>query len=119
MSDQITLADLIADHQQRTGDSYAALAKRSGLSKAKIGQLALRDRVPHAPKPETLDKLARGLGLPRRVVQAAALVTAGYTTAAPIDDQRIELLVSHLQNLDEDALTAVEALVDRLSRSRA
>ena len=114
--DQITLAGLIRQHQDSTGDSYATIAARAGLSKAKIGQLAHAEQ-PHMPRIDTLEKLAAGLRLPVRNVQQAAMASAGILPAAYDTDQRVDLIVATLRELDasqlETAARLIEALRDR------
>lgn len=109
----IGLAALLRQHQDATGDSYADIARASGLSKAKIGQIATTTS-PHMPRSETLQKLARGLRLPFHVVQQAAMVSAGISPATHSADQRIELLVSRLHDLPADDLDTVELFVQAL-----
>ena len=108
--DQVDLAGLVRQHQDSTGESYAEIAKRSGLSKAKIGQLALT-ASPHMPRADTLAKLSHGLRLPVAVVQRAAMASAGIAPPTADPDQRIELLVSRLRTLSPDDFERVELFV--------
>lgn len=110
----VSLADLIRDHCARTGDSYSDLARASGLSKARIGQLAHVTDAPAQPRQETIEKLAKALRLPVRIVQAAAMVTAGVSPGDVGTDQRIALLAAQLADLDPVTLRYVEVCVGAL-----
>ena len=115
----ITLAELIRQHQDRTGDSYSTIAKRAGLSKAKIGQLAVTAQ-PHMPRVDTLEKIARGLQVPVRIVQQAAMATAGITPEDYAEESRIDLVVSQLRELPPADLETVELFIASLyKRQRA
>ncbi|WNM65706.1 immunity repressor [Arthrobacter phage Vulpecula] len=118
MTEQITLAELIRQHQNKTGDSYSVIAQRAGLSKAKIGQLASIDQ-PHMPRIDTIEKVAAGLRLPLRVVQQAAMASAGILPADTYDtDQRVELIVSDLRELTPDQLDTAGRLIQALRNER-
>lgn len=67
------LPELIKDHLTMTGKTQSQLAKASGLSRSRIGQL-ISDDIQRIPRLDTLEKLARGLNLPLTVVKAAALI---------------------------------------------
>lgn len=118
--DSISLAELIRREQDNTGASYMDIARRTGLSKAKIGQLA-DPRSRYQVRSDTIEKLATGLGLPVRVVKRAALVTAGIGGGDDGDgkDSRIELISSRLALLDDAMLDTVAAMVDAAVRARA
>lgn len=108
-----SLAELIRQRQDATGESYATIARRAGLSKAKIGQLA-DPTVPHMPRAATLEKLAAGLQLPPDIVKRAAMVTAGIT---PPDDNvldRFAPLVERLRQLPENDQETVDVIVSAL-----
>lgn len=109
----LTLAELIRRHQDATGDSYATIARRAGISKAKVGQLAVATQ-PHMPRAETLEKLAAGLQLPFRVVQQAAMASAGITPEEYDGEQRIDLIVAMLRELSDDDLDTAGMFIDSL-----
>ncbi|AYN58266.1 immunity repressor [Arthrobacter phage Kepler] len=113
MSDQITLAELIRQHQDKTGDSYSIIARRAGLSKAKIGQLASLDQ-PHMPRIDTLQKIATGLRLPLRVVQQAAMASAGILPDTYDTEQAIDLIVANLRELSPEQLGTAARLIQAL-----
>lgn len=109
----ITLARLIHNHQDRTGESYSMIAKRAGLSKAKIGQLANTEQT-HMPRMDTLEKIAKGLQLPLRIVQQAALASAGIAPDTYDNEQQIDFLVSILRELSPEDLDTATTLVQAL-----
>lgn len=112
-----TLADLIRQRQDTTGDSYATIANRGGLSKAKIGQLATITQ-PHMPRADTLERLAAGLELPFRIVQQAAMVTAGVTPENTDPDADLGPLVARLRQLTDDDRDTVELIVGAMYSRR-
>lgn len=115
MSDStIGLSDLIRQHQQRTGDSFADLARASGISKARIGQLADSASI-HMPRHDTVAKLSRALHLPLRVVQSAAMVSAGISPETASSGDRVSLLAALLADLPEQDLRYVEVFVGALT----
>lgn len=117
MSDQINLAELIRQHQEKTGESYSVIARRAGLSKAKIGQIATLEQ-PHMPRIDTIEKLATGLKLPLHVVQQAAMSSAGILPESYNVDQRIELITAELRELTEDQLDTAARLIKALRNER-
>ena len=112
----ITLADLIQRHRDATGDSYMTIARRAGMSKARVGQLATADS-PHMPRAETIDKLARGLRLPVNLVKEAAMASAGVRPANGTD-QRVSYIAARLGELDGDDLDTVASVVESLLNRR-
>lgn len=116
MTERKTLADLIRDHQATTHDSYSDIARKSGLSKAKIGQLA-RTGGTHAPRLDTIEKLAVGLRLPLEAVKAAAMATAGIGDGIADESQEITIMVDRYKQLPaRDQRTArdvIESLYQR------
>jgi transcriptional regulator with XRE-family HTH domain len=112
----LTLRDLIQSHQDRTGDSYSMLARRCDLSKAKIGQLAT-SKQNHMPRAHTLEQLSRGLNLPLKTVQQAAMASAGITPEGYPGGNRLDLIVANLGDLTpedlETAAVVIQSLKDR------
>jgi hypothetical protein len=109
----LTLADLVRDHQDRTGDSYSMIANRAGLSKAKIGQLA-NVKATIMPRTDTLERLAKGLSLPFKTVQQAAMTSAGITPEGYQGGDRLDLLVASLRELSPDDLETVGVVIQSL-----
>jgi transcriptional regulator with XRE-family HTH domain len=116
----ITLAELIRKHQDRTAESYSQIARRADLSKAKIGQLANSTQA-HMPRQDTLEKLSQGLGLPIRVIQQAAMASAGLMPEDYDTEQKVDLLAAILRELPpedvETAAVVIQSLKDRHSKA--
>lgn len=106
----LSIAALIRREQDSSGASYMDIAKATGLSKAKIGQMA-DPETHHQVRPDTIEKLATGLRLPLNVVRRAALVTAGITPGDEGNEGRVELLAYELTRLDERTFGIVEAMI--------
>lgn len=112
----LSLADLIRRERDASGASYMDIAKRSGLSKAKIGQLAMPDSR-YQVRADTIEKLAVGLRLPIGVVQRAAMVTAGIADGeGGSRSAQVELMVAQLLELDDRALDMIAAMIDAAVR---
>jgi transcriptional regulator with XRE-family HTH domain len=118
----ITLSELIRQHRDRTAESYSEIARRAGLSKAKIGQLANTDQT-HMPRQDTIEKLSKGLQLPLRVIQQAAMASAGITPENYDGEQRIDYLAAILNDLPPDdlevAAVVIQALRDRRTERKS
>lgn len=109
----ITLAELIRKHQDRTGESYSEIARRADLSKAKIGQLANTSQA-HMPRQDTIEKLSKGLQLPLRVIQQAAMASAGITPTDYDSEQRVDMLAAILKELSPEDLDTATVLIQSL-----
>lgn len=118
MTDPTTLAGLIQREKDINGSSYSDIARKTGLSKAKIGQLADHNSR-FQVRPETLEKIALGLHLPLVVVQRAALATAGITPGEDNRAARIDILARLLDELDDPTLEVVEAMLEAAVRVRS
>jgi transcriptional regulator with XRE-family HTH domain len=113
----VTLAELIRSHQDSTAESYSVIAARAGLSKAKIGQLAIATQN-SMPRAETLEKLAKGLRQPLRVIQQAAMASAGLTPEGTGGQQRVDILAAALRELSTEDLETVSAVINSLRDRR-
>lgn len=113
----VTISELIKSHQDATGESYSTIAARAGLSKAKIGQLAIAAHN-GMPRAETLAKLAAGLRQPLRVIQQAAMASAGITPEGYDSEQRVDILAAGLRELAPEDLETVAAVVRSLKERR-
>lgn len=118
MTKPITLAELIRYHQETSGESYATIARRANLSKAKIGQLANTEQI-HMPRAETIEKLAAGLKVSKRVIQQAAMASAGIAPEGYDAEQRVDYLANQLRALNEEDLDFVTVVIDSLKNRRA
>lgn len=101
------LQALIAAHVAATGESYADIARRGGMSRQTVSSLALRDTSRQTPRPETLRKLAAGLGLDLQTVRAAAANAAGFQTIH-VEDQDALIIVAALAELDDEQRDALK-----------
>lgn len=108
-----SLADLIREHQAQTGDSYGDIARRTGLSKAKVGQL-VQPGAEYLVRHETVTKLATGLRLPLITVERAAIVSSGFGDAVQPD--RVRDIADRLELLPDDMLDLVEDFIETLER---
>lgn len=110
-----TLSDLIREHQDNTGDSYGDIARKTGLSKAKVGQLA-RPENTYLVRQDTLAKLAHGLSLPLATVQRASLGTAGFTDREAQRSDKVRNIAEQLEELPASKIDLIADLVTAVSR---
>lgn len=120
MSTPKTLRDLLLEHIDRTGDSYSDIAKKTGLSKSAVGIL-VASTAPRGYRAGTVDKIARGLRLPREVVARAASATAGLSVDEPDtpsgrEDARV--ITELLDDLGDDDLATLRAMIYALVEHR-
>ena len=111
-----TLQQLIKSRMDERRWSYADIARRSGLPRSTVHDLATNDRSGHRPPhPRTLERLAAGLDLPLDQVRAAAADAAGLSVwREPAEDPEIDVLVAALTRLTPDQRRHVAALVHSL-----
>ncbi|MEU4155679.1 helix-turn-helix transcriptional regulator [Actinoplanes sp. NPDC026670] len=107
------MARLIREYQERTGESYADIAKRGGLPKATVGQYVAKP-LTAMPKPESLQKLAAGMRADITTVTRAAQQAAGYHVAEVDTPDGTRILISHFEQLSPDQQASVSALVEHL-----
>lgn len=78
------LQRLIADHCENTGETYADIAQRGAMPRQTISALMNRPPgYPSMPHADTIRRLAKGLRLPRAVVQSAAASSVQVTSPEP------------------------------------
>lgn len=115
-----SLAELIQQHIDRTGESYTQIAERGKISRANVHRLAT-ETGQSMPRKATLEGLARGLRLPPNVIRRAALVTAG---AGDVDDPdaprsaAMERLTSAADALTDDDLDLLRSIAELLEDRR-
>lgn len=82
------LQQLIQDHTQLTGETYADIAARGGLPRQTVSALMQRDDYHGVPQARTLDRLAKGLQVSRQTVRDAAARSItlgnGQTAGTPL-----------------------------------
>jgi len=98
---QTALGDLIAETRREMRLSLRQVAARSGTPG--IGHNRVRDlekgNFVSPPKRETLQALARGLGLPYSVVKEAATESLGGPTRLDVGDEVTILVAEAAENL--------------------
>lgn len=118
-ADQSTIGELLSRHRAATGDTYADMAARTGLSKALIGRLFVKTS-PHRVHRDTITKLSDGLGIPRHLVEAAALETAQVDYRPSVMYARREaVLLAQFASLSpplQDALIEIAESLNRAGR---
>lgn len=112
----VSLADLIQRHIDTTGETYAAIAERAGVSRGRISQIAGGDAG--LPKRDTLLGLARALSLPPAVIQSAAAVSAGIGQPDGALTHA-DVIAARLPYLSANDLEVVGELVDVLIAKRS
>lgn len=120
MTSPHTLRDLIREHIDRTGDSYQAIATKTGLSKALVGIMATSTE-PRAYRADTVEKIANGLRLPVSIVTRAATASAGMSIDEPADratrdDARI--IADLLDDLTDEELAMLRVMVRAVVEAR-
>jgi transcriptional regulator with XRE-family HTH domain len=100
------------------GWSYGDVARLGGLPKSTVYKLATTEHWTNAPQVETLDRLARGLGLPSNVVRKAASEAVGLTAVVE-EDPALGMLVGSIEALTSEQRAQITALVDAMTRGSA
>jgi len=121
-----TLADLIRDYRERTGDSYERIGNRAGLLRGHVYKLE-KSEMKQMPTQETLQKLAAGLMLPVAIVNEAALASVGGETrssgalsARPVQLDTLHAIASGLSEEDQHLLVGIAGmLATRRAQDRA
>lgn len=102
------LQALIKAHVEATGESYAAIAARGGLSRQTLSTLVGSKGLKQTPRPETLRRLALGLGIDLSIVRAAAATAAGFDTIN-LEDQDALVIVAALRELNDEQRAALKS----------
>ena len=94
--------------------SYAQIASASGLSKARIGQMAIGAHLRQMPSPASITGLARALDLPVEQVEEAAAASLQTPSARPGVSGGLVRRISALPARDRAVIEAVlRALEER------
>ena len=120
------LQGLIQQRLREQGWSYREVARRGGLPHSTITPWLRRGTSGRPPRPDTIDALAKGLGVPVSAVRTAAAESTGmhYYDETPTgnqgqyDHERDLLIASIDGGADPEDRRHVAALVDSL-RNRA
>lgn len=111
------LQRLIRHRLQEKGWSYGDVAKRAGLPRSTVYNLAVTPMLARPPKPQTLEGLARGLELPLAAVRGAAAEAAGFHYYVETHrDEETALLMASIDELGPEDRRHVAALVESLRR---
>lgn len=115
MTKNNALAQMIQERRAEKGWTYADIATRGQMSKATVYKLATKE-LDGLPRRKTLEALARGLGLPARVVREAAVKAASMTTYTEDMSEWEKVLIGHSRDLTDEQrrqiLRLVEAMLD-------
>jgi transcriptional regulator with XRE-family HTH domain len=115
------LQQLIADHLERTGETYADIARRAGCPRQTVSAIMHKETFTSVPHQVTLDRLAKGLQVSRRTVRDAAarsigLGWGGYTTDTPAETILLDLVHELPEELVSVLIESARAMV-RMSRA--
>lgn len=108
------LQQLITQRLDEQGWSYGDVARRAGMPRSTVHNLATRATLARPPQQETLRKLAEGLDLPLGRVRAAAAEAAGFHVYEDHPDASVEVLIASVEKLSPQDRQHVVALVDSL-----
>ena len=99
--------------------SYGEIARRGGLPRSTVHNLATAAKLTRPPLPATIQRLAKGLDLSVDTVRAAAASAAGYDLwQQPVADPEIDVMVAGLKRLSADERRHVQALIQSLLNGR-
>jgi hypothetical protein len=101
------------------GWSYGVVARRGSLPRSTVYNLATTENLARPPRPDTLEKLARGLELPLSAVRSAAAEASGMHLyqSDPVDDET-SVIIASLVELTPADRRVVAGLIESL-RTRA
>ncbi len=105
---------------ERTGDTFTDIAERGHMPRQTVS--ALVNRPPRSlPHPDTIRRLARGLGLPPSIVKAAAI--EAVADSRPVPKPSAVVLAELVETLTERdvlvLLAAARALVGNATQASA
>jgi transcriptional regulator with XRE-family HTH domain len=113
------LQQLIRRQMTDNNWSYGDISRRGGLPRSTVHNLATVEQLTRTPLPATLERLAKGLGLPLDAVRKAAASAAGLEVwRETVTDPEIEIMVASLNQLTPDERRHVQALIRSLLNGR-
>lgn len=116
MTKPSALQQLIATRRAEKDWTYQDIATRGNMSKATVYKLATKE-LEGLPRRKTLESLAKGLGLPARVVREAAVKATRMTTYTEDMSEWEQVIVGHSRELSDDqrrqVMSLVEAMLDQ------
>lgn len=107
------LQQLIAERRAEKGWSYADIARRGRMSRSTVYKLASQD-LDGMPRKATVESLARGLGLPVRVVRDAAVKAARMGTFTEDLTDWEQVVVGHSRELTPEQRHQVMRLIEAM-----
>ncbi|GGN40097.1 hypothetical protein FHR83_007120 [Actinoplanes campanulatus] len=115
------LAQLIRQHMDATGDGYSSIGRKAGLGRATVQALATRE-LKAMPAPDTLRRLATGLGLTtpegyQTVLRAAEAATGYYVYGGAMPDTDSAYLMASVQELTPEQRAQIAALVQSMRKT--
>lgn len=115
MTELNALQRLIQARRDEKGWSYGDIAAQGELPKSTVYKLATQPWE-GTPRPDTLDKLARGLQLPPAVVRKAASEATGLTAQVTreVTDEGLDLLIGTIETLTIEQRQQLWALVSAM-----
>jgi hypothetical protein len=113
MNQPNALQRMILDRKAEKDWTYDDISKRGGLPKATVYKLATKD-LDGLPRAKTLSALAKGLGLPARVVREAAIKAATMTTYSEDMSEWEQVIVGHSRELTDEQRRQVMTLVEAM-----
>jgi transcriptional regulator with XRE-family HTH domain len=109
------LGRLIRDRMAERGWSFRNVADRGKLSPSTVQQWTQPKRLKHTPRPDLLEKLARGLMLPEQQVRDAAAQSAGFTIYREISGE-YEKVLATLESMTEQQRRMAFELIETIWR---
>jgi transcriptional regulator with XRE-family HTH domain len=112
---QVLIKQQLADH----GWSYGDVARRGGLPRSTVHNLATRNRFVRPPNPDTLARLAEGLQLPVQLLREGAAAAVGLHVHEEQDaDPERRVLIASIEQLSGQERRHVIALINSLLSAR-
>jgi hypothetical protein len=98
---QKLIVDYLADNP---GENYSTIARRGELPRTTVHSLATTESRKQTPQPETIERLAKGMGMSVPRVRMAAADAAGYRPDVPqeMDTQEGRLIVAAWHGINDE-----------------
>jgi transcriptional regulator with XRE-family HTH domain len=113
------LQQLIRLRMTENNWSYGDIARRGGLPRSTVHNLATTEKLTRPPFPVTLERLAKGLDVSLDAIRGAAAAAAGlHVWQEPVADPEIEVMIAGLAKLSRDERRHVQALIRSLLNGR-
>ena len=109
------LSDLVYERLDEKGWSVRELGRRSDVPQATLHKiLTIEGTKPHV---ETVEAMARALGLSPKLLMEAVAVDAGYVTTKATLSDGTQILMAGIKNLTKAQQDQVSALVESMLKS--